>query len=75
MNDIVEKLATIIDGIVLLCGAVMLGGLLVGFPVKWLWNWLLPDLFGIKVIGFWQAWGLAVLCGMLFKSSNTKSKE
>ena len=43
--------------------------LLLGFPVKWLWNWLIPDLFGLKTIDFWQAWGLMMLIHLLFPKS------
>jgi positive regulator of sigma E activity len=42
--------------------------LLFGFVVMWLWNWLMPDIFGLKTITFWQAWGLVVLSHILFKS-------
>lgn len=31
-----------------------------------LWNWLLPSLFGWRLITFWQAVGLFVLCRLLF---------
>ena len=31
-----------------------------------LWNWLMPALFGLHVIGFWQALGLVVLSKILF---------
>jgi hypothetical protein len=37
-----------------------------GEIVMHLWNWLLPPLFGWKLIGFWQALGLLVLCRVLF---------
>lgn len=37
-----------------------------GEVVMYLWNWLLPPLFGWKVLGFWQALGLLVLCRVLF---------
>lgn len=37
-----------------------------GFIVQQLWNWLLPPLFGWRLIGFWQALGLLVLCRILF---------
>lgn len=30
-----------------------------------LWNWLLPDLFGISVITYWQSLGLLVLLRLL----------
>jgi hypothetical protein len=31
-----------------------------------LWNWLLPPLFGLHLITFWQALGILVLCRLLF---------
>ena len=31
-----------------------------------LWNWLMPALFGLRAIGFWQALGLLVLSRILF---------
>ncbi len=43
--------------------------LLWSFPTMWLWNWLMPDLFGLKSITWTQALGLCALCSMLFKSS------
>lgn len=41
---------------------VALGGALVQF----LWNWLLPGLFGWPVLTFWQALALLALCRILF---------
>jgi hypothetical protein len=38
-----------------------------GWVVMLLWNWLMPDIFGLKQIGYWQAWGLLILCTILFK--------
>ena len=37
-----------------------------GEVVMHLWNWLLPPLFGWKMLTFWQALGLLVLCRVLF---------
>jgi hypothetical protein len=39
---------------------------LFGLVVMALWNWLMPALFGLRIIGFWQALGLVVLCKILF---------
>ena len=48
----------------------ILGILLVAFIggelVKLLWNWLLPPLFGVPQVTFWQALGLLALCRILF---------
>ncbi len=37
-----------------------------GESVMLLWNWLLPPLFGWRLITFWQALGLLALCRILF---------
>jgi hypothetical protein len=37
-----------------------------GELVMRLWNWLLPNLFGFRMINFWQAVGLLALCRILF---------
>ena len=43
-------------------------------PTYFLWNWLMPDIFGLTTIGFWQAWGIFWLAGILIKSSTSISK-
>jgi uncharacterized membrane protein len=37
-----------------------------GTIVMLLWNWLAPALFGLRLITFWEALGLLVLCRILF---------
>lgn len=37
-----------------------------GWIVMSLWNWLLPVLFGWRLITFWQALALLLLCRILF---------
>jgi hypothetical protein len=39
---------------------------LAGFVVMNLWNWLIPAIFHLGVITFWQALGIFVLCKILF---------
>lgn len=45
---------------------VALCALVLGLPVMVLWNWLIPTLFGLTKITFWQAIGLNILAGILF---------
>ena len=49
--------------------------ILLAFPVKWLWNATLPELFGFKEIGVWMAWKVTFLCSLLFKSSSVSSNS
>ena len=37
-----------------------------GEVVMLLWNWLLPALFGLRQITFWEALGVLALCRILF---------
>jgi hypothetical protein len=39
-----------------------------GLAVMNLWNWLMPSLFGWKLVSFWQAVGLVILSKILFGS-------
>jgi hypothetical protein len=39
---------------------------LCGYVLMSLWNWLMPDLFGLRTLGFWQALGLLLLSKILF---------
>jgi hypothetical protein len=37
-----------------------------GYFVMLLWNWLMPSLFGISKIYFWQAFGIILLARLIF---------
>jgi len=54
-------------------------GLLLAFPLMWLWNYLVTTevtklLFGIDKLNFWRSLALMWLCGFLFKPSHFNSK-
>ena len=53
--------------------AVLLLAILYGIAVMFLWNWLVPVIFGLQTISFGQAYGLVVLCHCLFPGSSTSS--
>ncbi|HEV2109826.1 MAG TPA: hypothetical protein VGT99_00620 [Gammaproteobacteria bacterium] len=39
---------------------------LFGYVAMSLWNWLMPDIFGLRTISYWQAFGLLVLSWIFF---------
>jgi uncharacterized membrane protein len=39
---------------------------LFGYVLMYLWNWLMPLIFGLPLITFWQALGLCLLSKILF---------
>jgi hypothetical protein len=48
---------------------------LFGFVVMALWNWLMPALFSLKAIGYWQALGLVILCRILFGGRGSMGRD
>lgn len=72
MNEITKTLAQFAGIVVLL----ILVSALCALPTMWLWNWLMPEIFGLKTINFLQSWGLMILSSILFnKGYSYKSKE
>jgi hypothetical protein len=58
--------------------ALLIAGILsviMAFPVKWLWNWLCPALFGLPAISVLQAWGLSLLSSLLIKPGPAKQEK
>ena len=68
-----ENFAKVIGTVILGFAAIFVLALIGTIPVYFLWNWLMPPIFGIKVITFFQAWGILALFGVLFKSNSTSS--
>jgi len=48
--------------------------LLFSLPLMWLWNWLMPMLFGLKTITWIQALGVMLLSSMLFNRATVSTK-
>ena len=61
--NIFKIIPWIVVGIV---GAAALA-LVFGLIVMALWNWIMPIIFGLPTITYWQAWGLVLLAHILFK--------
>ncbi len=47
---------------------------LFGLAVMLLWNWLMPTIFGLIIINYWQALGLLVLGKILFSGFGRHGK-
>jgi hypothetical protein len=58
-----------LEGVLTVIGLLMLVVMLLGFPLQFLWNWLMPDIFGLRYITFWEAVGLNTISSILFKSN------
>lgn len=67
-----EKLGKALLGVIVLA---LLIAIVLGFPTMWLWNYLMPDLFGLQEITIWQAFAMNILSSLLFKANVSSKKD
>lgn len=53
----------------------LLFALLFGLAVQYLWNWLMPTIFSLPQISFWQAVGVIILSKILFSGFGGGHKD
>jgi hypothetical protein len=56
-----------LEGVLTVIGLLMLVVMLLGLPLQLLWNWLMPSLFNLRYITFWEAIGLNIMATILFR--------
>lgn len=71
MESLTKMIGVIIVGLIVLVGL----DFLLAIPTMYLWNWLIPKLFNLTTITYWQAWGLSLLAGLIFGKINFNSKS
>jgi len=64
-----------IEAFLIIVGLLLLSSILLAFPTMWLWNWLMPEIFGLIKIDLYQAMGINFLTHILFKSNVTIKRE
>lgn len=65
-------------GLVTVIGVLVISFLidmLLAWPFMLLWNWLMPMIFGLKTLTFWQSFGVMLLSSFLFKDANTNKSN
>lgn len=70
-----EKIAVWFVAILTILALVAGLSLLLAWPVMLLWNWLMPTIFGLCKLTFWQSWGVMTLAGFLTKGSSVQTND
>ena len=79
MKEILIGIGAFLGGVFALfiafAGIIVLMGLLWAIPTMLLWDWLMPEIFGLGTITIWQAFGLNILSGIFFKNKSNKTDK
>lgn len=70
-----DKVFVVIGAAIVGIAAVVFFSFVLSWPVMWLWNnALVGAVVGVNEVSWLQAWGISVLCGLLFKTTVSNSK-
>lgn len=59
----IVKIVLAVIGVFLLWAAIISA---LAWPIRLLWNWLMPIIFNLPALSYWQAWGMeALICLLL----------
>lgn len=66
------EITTIILGAIVI---LLIASTILTLPVYWLWNWLIPSIFGLRAVSMLEALGLLMLSGLLFRPSYNSDEK
>ena len=68
MSNFLENLIAFVLGLILVTAVFFVFFVA---PTFYLWNWLMPVIFGLPMINFWEAAGLVALSTVLIKPAGS----
>lgn len=68
MSNFLENLVAFVLGLILVTAVFFVFFVT---PTFYLWNWLMPVIFGLPMINFWEAAGLVALSAVLIKPAGS----
>jgi hypothetical protein len=64
-----------VEAILFVVGIFLLSAIIMGFPTMWLWNYVMPYVFGLTPITLYQAIALNFLSSIFFKSNVSVKRD
>jgi hypothetical protein len=59
--------------------SIIIGGILLSLLFGWfvmlLWNWLMPFIFGLPTLSFWQCVGFMIMIRLIVPNATVKTKS
>lgn len=76
LKEFISNIGITFTAIFIIVFALSFSSLILSLPIKWLWNYVMPTLFGLPEITYWQSVVLFILSGLLIKNTlNVNKKE
>ncbi len=70
-----RKILKIVGGVIAGIAIAVALSFVIGVIVMLLWNWLMPELFGLGTINYWQGFGLVLFIKLLFSNGGSHNEN
>jgi hypothetical protein len=58
-----------------LIGLIFLGAFIMAWPLMWAWNYIIPAMFGLAELSYWQSFSMYIVVHILIKSTQTNTNN
>jgi hypothetical protein len=69
-----RKVLKIVGGVIAGIMVAVALSFIIGVIVMLLWNWLMPELFGLGEINYWQGFGIVLFVKLLFSNGGSRKE-
>lgn len=75
MTDLIEGIAMVVGLVVTVFVVAFLLGMVMAWPVMWIWNYMMPDLFGMPELTYWQAFWGSFMAKLIFPNNSVSTSK
>jgi hypothetical protein len=75
MTETVKTIATGIGAFIGIMGMAIVLIAIFTYPTMWLWNYLMPNIFNLPELTFWQTFGLMILARLILPTTSKSTKS
>ena len=75
IKELIIKMGVAVIAMIVVIGVLTMWGLVWSFPLMLAWNYVVPDIFGLGLINYWQMFCLYAILTSLWKVTVTTVKN
>jgi hypothetical protein len=75
LKKVIKDIGLRLTTIFIIIFTLSFSSLILSFPIKWLWNYVIPPIFNLPKITYYQSLALFILSGLLIKNTLTVNKK
>lgn len=62
-------------GLIAFVALIFVLGMIMAFPIMWMWNYVMPDVFGLPQINVWQSFWGCFMIRLIFSGTHVTASK